>query len=101
MDLRKVIDRLLYTNTGQIFVSVILGLMFSLIFKRVCKENCVIYVSPDNKEIEGKIFKLEDTCYKYKMKQVECNENPIGFKEGFEKAENQLEEPSFLNKVFA
>jgi len=101
MDLKKVINRLLYTNTGQIFVSLILGLMLSLLFKRVCKENCVIYVSPDNKDIEGKVFKLEDTCYKYKTKSVECNEKPIGFKETFEKAENQLVEPSFLSKIFA
>jgi len=105
MDFKKIVDRLLYTNLGQIFISLILGLSLSLIFKRVCKENCVIYVAPNNSEIENKLFKLEDTCYKYTTTQVKCNEkdanSTIQYYDGYDKADNQIEEPSFLSKVFS
>lgn len=101
MDFKKIADRLLYTNLGQIIISALFGLSLSLIFKRICKENCVIYVAPNNSEIEGKIFKLEDTCYKYNLKQVICNENPIIYNETNIKPENQIIEPMFLNKIFA
>jgi len=101
MDFKKIVDRLLYTKLGQIFISLLLGLSLSLIFKRVCKENCVIYVAPNNSEIENKLFKLEDTCYKYKLKQVICDGTPIDYNQTNIKPENQIQENSFLNKIFA
>jgi len=100
MDFKKIAERLLYTNLGQLFISAILGLSLSLIFKRVCKENCVIYVAPDNNEIEGKIFKLGDSCYKYSPKQVGCEGHPIEFNNSNEKPENQIIEPMFISKIF-
>jgi hypothetical protein len=103
MEIKKVIDRLLYTYTGQLFISILFGLTLSLLFKRVCKDNCVVYIAPRKEEIEGKLFKLEDTCYKYKSVQVKCNESdkPVMFYDGYEKPDNQIEEPAFLSKVFS
>lgn len=103
MNLKSIIDRLFYTNIGQIFISGLFGLSLALIFKRVCKDNCTIYIAPKNENIDGKIFKLEDTCYKYKTSQVKCNDKdkPIMFYDGYEKPDNLLEEPSFLSKVFS
>lgn len=105
MEIKKVIDRLLYTYTGQLFISILFGLTLSLLFKRVCKDNCTIYIAPRKEEIEGKLFKLEDTCYKYTTTQVKCNEkdanSTIQYYDGYDKADNQIEEPSFLSKVFS
>ena len=103
MEIKEILNRLLYTSMGQMFISALFGLSLALLFKRVCKDNCTIYIAPKKEEIEGKIFKLEDTCYKYKTKQVKCNnkEKPIMFYDGYEKPDNQIEEPGFLSKIFS
>ena len=59
MNLKSIIDRLFYTNVGQIFISALFGLSLALLFKRVCKDNCTIYIAPRKEDVEGKIFKLE------------------------------------------
>ena len=41
--LRVTIDRLFYDSTGQIIVSALFGLALALLFRRICKDNCVIY----------------------------------------------------------
>lgn len=101
MELKKIIDRLYYNSTGQMFISAIFGLAIALLFKRVCKDNCILYYAPRYEDVEGKTFKIEDTCYKYKSKQVECNKDPIMYYAGSDIPENKVEEPSFLSKVFA
>lgn len=70
--IRTVIDKLLYTKTGQIITSCIFGIAFALLFQRVCKENCTKYFAPYIEEVHGKVFKLEDTCYKYSPYIVKC-----------------------------
>jgi hypothetical protein len=71
--IRNAIDRLLYTYTGQTLVSAIFGLSLALMFKRVCKDNCTSYFAPYVTDIEGKVFKLEDTCYTYTPYAVDCS----------------------------
>lgn len=70
--LNATIDRLFYNEIGQIIVSALFGLSLALIFKRVCKDNCVLYHAPDINDIENKVFKLENTCYKYTPYAVKC-----------------------------
>jgi hypothetical protein len=70
--IRSAIDRILYTPTGQFLVSALFGLALALMFRRVCKDNCVSYHAPYVKDIEGKVFKLEDTCYVYTPYMVDC-----------------------------
>ena len=105
MEIKEILNRLLYTNLGQMFISALFGLSLALLFKRVCKDNCTIYIAPKKEDIEGKLFKLEDTCYTYTSKQVKCNEKEkdkiISYYEGYEKPENQIEEPGFLSKIFS
>jgi len=105
MEIKEIINRLLYTNMGQMFISALFGLSLALLFKRVCKDNCTIYIAPRKEEIEGKLFKLEDTCYKYTTTQVKCNEkdanSTIMYYDGYDKADNQIEEPNFLSKIFS
>jgi hypothetical protein len=101
MDFKKIAQRLLYTDLGQIFISSLFGIMLSFLFKRVCKENCVIYISPNNEEIEGRIFKIGETCYTYKHKQVVCDGSPIESNKLGLIGDNKLAEPSFLSKIFS
>jgi len=66
------VDKLLYTSFGQMLVSAIFGLALALMFHRVCKNGCVLYLAPHLDEIKGQVFKLEDTCYTYKPHIVNC-----------------------------
>jgi hypothetical protein len=103
MSIKAIVDRVFYTKLGQFFISCLFGISLALLFKRVCKDNCTIYIAPKNENIKDKVFKLEDTCYKYKTVQVKCSETnkPVMFYDGYEKPENLIEEPSFLSKVFS
>lgn len=101
MKLKEIISRLFYTETGQAFVSALIGLSLALIFKRVCKENCVLYIAPNKDDIDGKVFKFEEGCYKYSKVNVKCNEKPVENYSGSETPENKLNEPNFFSKMFA
>ena len=62
------------SETGIILVSVLLGLGLSSLFRKVCEDgNCVIIKSPERKDIEEKIFKQDNKCYKYKASSTSCS----------------------------
>lgn len=71
--IRTSIDRLLYTSFGQIIISAIFGFALALLFHRVCKKNCTNYYAPHVDEVQGKVFRLEDVCYKYTPHVVKCD----------------------------
>jgi len=57
---------LLNTSLGQVFISILLGLGLAMIFRKVCKDkNCIQFKGPILSEIEGKIYKHGDKCYRY------------------------------------
>jgi len=101
MNIRYVIDRLFYTEIGQIIVSAIFGISLALIFNRVCKDNCVLYFAPKYDEVNNNIFKIEDTCYKYKMVNALCNDKALSQYEGNNAPSNQIKEKSIFDKLFA
>lgn len=101
MKIKDIISRLFYTETGQTLISALFGLSLALIFKRVCKENCVLYIAPNNNDIDGKIFKFEEQCYKYSKINVKCNEKPVENYNGPNTPENKLDQPNFFSKLFA
>lgn len=101
MDFKKIANRLLYTDLGQIFISSLFGILLAFMFKRVCKENCIIYIAPNNDEIEGKLFKIGESCYKYKYKHVVCDGTPIEYNKTSEIADNKIIEPTFISKIFS
>lgn len=69
MELKKII----HSNQGRVIISVILGLGLATLFKRVCKgKKCVIFEKAPDDEIDDKIFKYGDKCYKFKMENSEC-----------------------------
>jgi hypothetical protein len=62
------------TETGRIFMSIILGVGLATIFRASCKgKNCIIYNAPPLTEIKDKIFKIDDKCYKFESKSTKCN----------------------------
>ena len=68
--------RLLETHTGQVIFSLILGLGLAALFQRVCKDgHCIIIQGPPLEEVENKIFKQEDKCYRYKAETTKCNKD--------------------------
>jgi hypothetical protein len=101
--LRVTIDRLFYDSTGQIIVSALFGLALALLFRRICKDNCVIYSAPEIKDIEENTFNLEDTCYKYKSYPVKCNDKdkPLEPYDINKIPDNIISVPGFLEKIFS
>ena len=100
--LRVTIDRLFYDETGQIIVSALFGLALALLFRRICKDNCVVYSAPDIKDIEGNVFNLEDTCYKYKSYPVKCNsiDKPLKPYDINTTPDHLISVPNFFEKLF-
>jgi hypothetical protein len=98
---RNLIDRLFYTNFGQIMISALFGISLALIFNRVCKDNCIIYFAPKHDDINDKVFKLDDTCYKYSTINVPCNDKAIEPYDGHSIASNQIKEEGIIDKLFA
>lgn len=57
---------LLNSPMGKIFISILLGLGLATMFRTVCTEkNCIRFVGPVISEIDGKIYKHGEKCYKY------------------------------------
>jgi hypothetical protein len=62
------IKYLLNDPIGKIFISILLGLGLATMFRTVCKEkNCIRFHGPVISELDGKIYKHGDKCYKYEV----------------------------------
>jgi len=62
-----------YTLEGQRAISILLGIIFALILRKIFKDRkCIICRSPLS-EIDDHIYKLEDGCYKYTPHVVPCD----------------------------
>lgn len=95
------IDRLFYEKNGQILVSAVFGLALALMFRRVCKDNCIIFYSPNSDDILNKKFQLEGTCYKYIPTVVKCTgDNYIKPNINNLEADNKIEEQGIISKIF-
>jgi hypothetical protein len=66
--------RLLYTDLGRIFMSIILGLGLATLFRKVCTDkNCLMFNGPIISDLEGKIYKHGDKCFKYSSHSDKCD----------------------------
>lgn len=67
---------LLNSPMGRIFISILLGLGLATMFRQVCEEkNCIRFVGPVISEVDGKIFKHGEKCYKYEAESSgKCDE---------------------------
>ena len=69
----NIVQRLLYTNIGQIVISILFGLALAFMFQRVCKENkCVVIEPPPMDELKKYVYRIGNDCYKYVPRVVEC-----------------------------
>jgi hypothetical protein len=71
--IRLLVNKVFYTSFGQLVICAVFGFALAIMFRKVCKGDCTIYFAPHVDEVSGKIFKLEDTCYKYTPYLVDCN----------------------------
>lgn len=67
------ITDLFKSKQGKIIVSIILGLGLASLFRQVCKgSHCIIVKGPNSDEINMNYYKIDDECYKYSQKVVDC-----------------------------
>ena len=70
------ISRLLNTQMGVFFISVMLGLGLATLFRKACHDkNCIQFNGPVISEVDGKTYKFGELCYKYKLEPVKCDSN--------------------------
>ena len=68
------VRRLIYGDAGKIIISIILGLGFATLFRKVCKDrDCIIFKAPDINKIKNQIFKFQDKCYTFKENIEKCD----------------------------
>jgi len=66
--------RLLYTDLGRIFIAIILGLGLATLFRKVCTDkSCILFNGPIISDLEGKIYKHGEKCYKYSTRTDKCD----------------------------
>jgi hypothetical protein len=57
-------------------MSALLGLGLATLFRAVCKgQNCIIFSAPPLEEIEDKVYKYDNKCYKYEQVSAKCDTN--------------------------
>ena len=72
----NVVDRLLRNESGQICVSILLGLGLASIFRRVCKDSqCRIVRAAPLASISNKTFKIGNKCVQYVPYPVACDKS--------------------------
>lgn len=65
--------RLMYSDTGRVILSVVLGLGIACLFQKVCKDKeCIRFSGPVIQQIDGKVFEYDDKCYQYNARPVQC-----------------------------
>lgn len=68
-------------SLGSIIVSIILGFGLSSLFKKVCKQNCIVYKITNYKNIKEKIFEHDDKCYRFEKIKSSCGKRSELIKE--------------------
>jgi hypothetical protein len=66
--------RLLDTELGRFFISLLLGLGLATLFRNVCTgDKCLIFNGPVIGDIDDKIYKSDGKCYTYGTVAAKCN----------------------------
>jgi hypothetical protein len=68
------LNRLLNTEMGRVFISMLLGIGLASLFRRACTDkNCIVFNGPIYTDFEGKIYKYGEKCYKYSVSPTKCD----------------------------
>jgi hypothetical protein len=71
--MNKLVDRLLYTEEGNMIVSAVLGLGLAVLFVPVCKNTeCIDFIAPNMYEEHNKTYRIADDCFHNKVVPVKC-----------------------------
>lgn len=69
------IKKLLNSEPGKMVISIILGLGLASLFRKVCTDkNCITFNGYVLSDIEDKVYRFDEYCYKYKAKPEKCDE---------------------------
>jgi len=70
------LEQLLENRTGQVILSVILGMGLSIIFSRACiGRNCIIIRGPNPAVIDNKIYHFNNECYTFRPNIISCDKD--------------------------
>ena len=70
----RVVERLIYTDNGKAFISIILGLGLASIFRGACNmRGCIVFRHADIDDIDGETYKVGNKCYRYDLQQESCS----------------------------
>ena len=68
------IKRMLNTDLGRFFISLIIGIGLATLFRKSCTDkNCIIFDGPVISEVDGKVFRFGEFCYKYDLHPIKCD----------------------------
>jgi len=68
------LTRFLHTQSGKYIMSAVLGFGLATLFRTVCKgKNCIVFKAPPMDEIEDKVYKHQDKCYKFTPVTTKCD----------------------------
>lgn len=78
-----VFQRVMTDPFGRIVISVILGLGLAALFRRACSgDGCVVIQSPDSKDVNDYVYRINSACYKYSPNVIPCPmkgaKDPVG-----------------------
>ena len=75
------LERIFYTESGRIIISVLLGLGLSTLFRKGCVgRNCIEFVAPTLEDIKKKVYKYGNGCFKYELEPIKCDNNKKSIK---------------------
>ena len=70
------LQQLLENRTGQVILSVILGMGLAIMFSRACiGRNCIIVRGPNPAVMDSKIYHFNDQCYTFTPNMISCDKN--------------------------
>jgi hypothetical protein len=69
-------EKYIHTRTGRIILSILLGLGVASLFRSVCKgKNCMVFYAAPMEEINNKVHKYDNKCYKYVSTVTKCDKS--------------------------
>ena len=67
------LERLLHTKMGINMISIVLGIGFATLFRKMCHaKNCIQFNGPILQDIDGKTYKHGEKCYQYSYTSATC-----------------------------
>jgi hypothetical protein len=94
---------LLNSEIGKAFMSILLGVGLATFFREVCKDkNCIRFKGPILSDIDGKVYKHGDKCYRYETQSsstcgAEPNRKTVDVSLDRDKADTESMKEMFLS----